>query len=315
MSLHSGLATWLEGLNATIAALREAGFEATPTNARESLANTTKAFVTKTVDVALTKDFCLTTPDFAVPVRAYVQDQHSKLPMIVYCHGGGHMAGSVSVYDPICRRISQQTGATVVALDYRLAPENPYPAGLNDLRAALKVVQKDAEQRGIYCAEGIVIGGDSGGGAMVASLAAEYSQSGHEEYTLLGQFMIYPSLDYQMRFDSYGRNGAGYLLEVPKISWYFDNYFSDSEQRKDASPIDMNLGAHYPPTLIISAGYDPLVDEAQQLLSNLQDAGVSATGVCHEDMIHAYLNLEDMVPEACAATYEAIGEFVGRCAK
>ena len=310
MSLHPSLGSWLEGLNVTVAALKKAGFEPTPTNARESLANTTKAFVTGAVETPIVKDFCLSTPGFAVPVRAYAQDLDSQLPLIVYCHGGGHMAGSISVYDPICRRISQRTGATVIALDYRLAPENRYPAGLNDLRHALKVVRRDAEKRGIHCADGIVLGGDSGGAAMVASLSAEYSVAPANTYQLLGQFLIYPSLDYQLRFDSYLRNGTGLLLERAKIAWYFDNYFESDEQRKGASPIDMEIGAHYPATLVVSAAYDPLVDEAKALISALKTHGVSVTELAHEDMVHAFLNLEDLVPEACAMSYEAMAKFV-----
>lgn len=310
MSLTPTLQAWLDELNPQVAALRAAGFEPTPTNARDGLANLTRGFVTEEIEVAYVKEFCLSTSPHAVPVRLYTNHKENNKPLIVYCHGGGHMSGSVTVYDPICKRISAKTGATVVSLDYRLAPECPYPAGLNDLRSALQCVLDDCQSRGFITAPTIVLGGDSGGGAMTTTVCAEISVHTGTRPPVIGQFLIYPSVDYQQRFDSIKRNGAGYLLEAPKIEWYFQNYFADKALRATASPIDKVIGPAYPPTLILSAQYDPLVDEAQAFAQLIQDSGKQAQYQCLAGMIHGFLNLEDLCKEACQESYSAIAEFV-----
>lgn len=307
MSDKERLNTWLEQLNETVASLKAAGFEATPTNARESLANLTAGFVTAPINVDHTKDFVASTEDYKVPVRVYASQIKNDQPLIVYAHGGGHMAGSVTVYNPICHRIAHYTGCTVVSVDYRLAPENQYPAGINDLRSTLNVIRDDLAQRGFQVGQKTIVAGDSAGGAMASTMALEAS---HGDLCIDGCILIYPSLDYSMRYDSYQKNGAGKLLENGKIQWYFDNYFGNQEDRDKASPIDMPIGERAPKTLIIAAEYDPLFDEAIAFAQKLKKHQGKVQTYIASDMVHAYLNLEDLTPDQCSETYTVINEFV-----
>lgn len=307
MSEVNKLNTWLTQLNETVAQLKASGFEPTPTNARESLANLTAGFVTEAVEVSIVRDFVCSADDYNVPVRVYADDKNSDKPLIIYAHGGGHMAGSVTVYQPICHRIAKHTGCTVVSADYRLAPENPYPAGLNDLRSVLRTIRHELDERGFKTSDKTIVAGDSAGGAMASTMALEASNG---KLDIDGCILIYPSLDYKMRFDSYKRNGAGKLLENGKIEWYFNNYFASDADRKSASPIDKTIGDNHPSTLIIAAEYDPLVDEALAYCEKLKRQNVPVTSLIARDMVHAFLNLEDMVPNSCKRSYDAMKKFV-----
>jgi acetyl esterase/lipase len=124
------------------------------------------------------------------------------------------------------------------------------------------------------------------------------------------QVLIYPSLDYTLDHASVRENGQGYLLEQARMAWYFDRYFQENEDRHAASPLYMPIMPNLPPTLVISAGYCPLRDEALAYVERLATSGVSHRHRHFADMIHAYLNLEALVPDACAQTYQEIGRFL-----
>ncbi|SEA13212.1 alpha/beta hydrolase [Microbulbifer marinus] len=304
--LEPKLAEWLQGVNAQMAQLKAAGFEPTPISARESLANLTRVFVEPGPEMAVCETM-VPGKRYAVPVRVYSPEQVEAAPSIIYCHGGGHMAGSVSVYDPICRRIAEQCARTVISVDYRLAPENPYPAGLEDLLSVVRGLGAVLDRKRIAHDDRWLLMGDSGGGALCAS-ASRLLQ--HERHAIAAQVLVYPSLDYTMQQPSIDENGSGYLLEKEKIGWYFDNYFAGAENRRDASPLHGEFTANLPQTLLITAEFCALRDEGLAYLERLRGAGVSAESLHFDDMIHAFLNLESLAPQACEKFYRHVAEFV-----
>lgn len=304
--LNEQLAKWLQAFNVQVEQLKATGFEPTPISAREGLANLTRSLVEPGPDMAVCETL-VPGKRYNVPVRIYRPDGAPAGPVIIYSHGGGHMAGSVTVYDPICRRIASACGRTVIALDYRLAPENPYPAGIEDLLTVVRGAGAALTRKGIDHDGHWILMGDSGGGAMTAS-ACHLLQ--HERHSVIGQVLIYPSLDYTMQLPSIVENGSGYLLEKEKIGWYFDNYFQGAENRYQCSPLYGEFTANLPPALVVTAEFCPLRDEGVAYVERLDGAGVDAECLHFDGMIHAFLNMESLVADDCQRFYRHVSEFV-----
>lgn len=300
------LAEWLEAVNAQVAQMKAAGFEPTPVNARESLANLTRNFVEPGPEMVVS-DTLVTGGEYAVPVRIYQPENPIDGAAIIYCHGGGHMAGSVTVYDPICRRVAEACQRPVISLEYRLAPENPFPAALNDLISVVRHLGAALDRKGIPHNGRWILMGDSGGGALCAS-ATRLLQ--HQPHNIDAQVLIYPSLDYTMQTPSIAENGRGYLLEKEKILWYFENYFRRAENPYLASPLHGEFTRNMPATLVVTAEFCPLRDEGVEYVCKVRDGGANAEHLHFGDMIHAFLNIESLVPEACGRVYRHVAEYL-----
>ncbi len=306
-----GLVQWLANLNQKKEELLNEGFKLSPINAREALAALTFGLVTDRPALSWVQDELLPAEPYNVPVRIYHPDYPQRLPVLIFFHGGGHMAGSVSVYDAINRKLALASNRIVVAAEYRLAPECPYPAAVTDACNVVKHVFSALDSRCLaYIPERLSVAGDSGGGALCAT--AVHTCQNDPDIRLHRQVLIYPSLDYTLAWPSIENYGAGYLLEKDKIQWYFDNYFQGDENRKDASPLYMALTRRLPETLVLTAGFCPLRDEGAAYARKLKSFGVPTEHVCYEDMIHAFLNLENLAKKACESAYRKIGEFLGR---
>lgn len=304
------LQEWLDNYNRLVKELRDNGFKQTPTNAREGLANLTRGLVTTWPDIPWVQDDLVDAPNYSVPVRIYHPAPDSRLPVLVYYHGGGHMAGSVIVYDPICRKMALASRHIVVSVDYRLAPECPYPAGVHDAYTVAKRIWATLDRRGLAYQRRLSLAGDSGGGALCASVAHIAQHDAGMD--VRRQALIYPSLDYTMSSVSIAENATGYLLEKEKIMWYFDNYFQNGENRKAASPLYMEVTNKFPQTLMVTAGFCPLRDEGIAYMQKVKLAGLQAEHIHFDDMIHAFLNMEDLAEESCATVYRKIGAFFNR---
>ena len=302
------LKEWLKGYNTLLRKLESNGFKATSTNAREGLANLTYTLVTRKTPIDWIQDDLVEGDEFNVPVRIYHPLPDAKLPVLLYFHGGGHMAGNVSVYDPICRRIASAAHHIVVSADYRLAPECPYPAGINDALSVTKNIWQTLNSRGILYHDRLSIAGDSAGGAICATVS--HSLQHDPAVTIDKQILIYPSLDYTMQADSIEQNGRGYLLEKEKIAWYFDNYFSRDEDREQCSPLFMEFSQRIPQSLVITAEFCPLRDEAMSYIRKLEESGVVYKHVQFIDMIHAFMNMEDLLKDQCDQLHNEIASFL-----
>jgi len=302
------LAAWLQSFNELLARLEREGFVDTPETAREGLARLTAGLVSESPALARVIDTSAEGPAGAVPLRIYHPQPEVTSALLVYLHGGGHMAGSIEVYDPICRKLALASGRIVVSVDYRLAPENPYPAGLDDAEATLRQVFGLLETQGIRFQRRLALGGDSGGGAMTATLA--HRLQADPDVNIEHQVLIYPGLDYTMRHASVEENGRGYLLHAEKIRWYFDRYLQGGEDRKAVSPLHMDFTPNLPATLLVTAAYDPLCDEGLAYLKRLAEAGVVRQHLHFDDQMHAFLNMEDVTTGACREFYRGAGEFL-----
>lgn len=307
-SVSPRLAPWLAELNRRIAALTATGFLPTAISAREALAGVTLLQLPPGPPIAWVNDELVPGPDYNVPVRIYHPEPGQARAVILFLHGGGHMAGGVSVYDPVCRRLAAATGRIVVSPEYRLAPENPYPAGLDDAHAVALGVWHALERRGLPHAPSLALAGDSAGGALCASICARAQDN--PALRIDHQVLIYPSLDYTLSLPSVRENAIGHFLETQRARWYFDHYFRHSEDRRAASPLHMPIGPRLPPTLLVTAGFDPLRDEGIAYLDRLGQAGVPCRHLHFDDMVHAFLNLENLVPDPCAAVYREIAAFL-----
>ena len=277
-------------------------------SSRAGLAALTKANVSTSEPMAAIINTEVDTGKRRIPVRIYRPALSGEPKVVVFIHGGGHLSGSVEVYDPVARHLAMATGNIVVSVDYRLAPENPYPAGLSDAKAVIENVWSLLESQHFPYTRQLTLIGDSGGGAFSATLAAYFSR---EQPGFIHRLvLIYPSLDYTLNWPSVQENGTGKLLDESKIRWYFQQYFRNEEDRKQTSPLYLPLSQDFPPTLVVSGGLDPLRDENFAFVARLQAERIPVQHVHFPGMTHAYLMLEDKVPQEAKATYLAIGDFV-----
>jgi len=294
-------------VNEAIAEAKASGGVATPELAREKLA-ALGAFVTKVPNIAFAKDRVITAANHDIPVKVYSPSPAQELPVLIYFHGGGHMCGSADLYDPMCRNMSLAAHCIVINVDYRLAPEFPYPDGIDDAEYVVKNYQSVLQDLSFN--NKLVIGGDSAGGAICTSLTMRKTADPALDFSK--QILIYPSVDYTMSSPSIEENGTGFFLEKARIDWYFDNYFVDPNDRKNASPLYGPVNAESPESLVILAGCDPLRDEGASYARKLVEAGVSVEKYQFDNMIHAFMNLEDLVPEECSRLYQLMGDFVNK---
>ncbi|MCF7982852.1 MAG: alpha/beta hydrolase [Thiohalocapsa sp.] len=302
------LREWLETVRAARAVAHANNYRRTVTNAREFFDATVRGFVTRRPEVALVRDDVIVAPDYPVPVRIYHPAPDEERPVLLFLHGGGHVAGSVAVYDPLARKLALATGWIVVAVEYRLAPECPYPAGLKDSMACAKRVFRCLASQQMRYERRLALIGDSAGGALCATLShlAQFEPALEIE----AQALIYPSLDYTLSQPSVREYAEGYLLERDRILWLFDSYLQEHQDRRRVSPLFMEITDALPRTLVVTGEFDPLRDEGALYAARLESHGIATEHRTMPGLVHAYLNLEDLVPDACADTYAVVARFL-----
>lgn len=290
--------------------LATVNYKPNQTNIREALAAMTAKYMLPFESSSiLALDDTVLNGYYPVPVRVYVPILTKPLPVAIFIHGGGHMAGNISVYDGIARRLAAATEYVLVAIDYRLAPEFAYPTALDDCRAVIRNVFNVLAGRNIqYVDKQLTLIGDSAGGAICASLVMD------KEFVALHllskQVLIYPSLDYTCSLPSFTQFGEGYLLEKAKMQFYFNSYFQNGENFRQKSPLYNEFYANMPKTLVVVAEYDPLLDEGILYQRYAAQVGVNAELLKVPGVIHAYLMLESLCPAECEKTYAEISRFL-----
>ncbi len=236
-----------------------------------------------------------------IPARFYRATKgKGPCPLLVYFHGGGFMLGSLTLYDTTCRRLAANGECAVLSVDYRLAPETQFPGAVLDSYAATRWASDNAEMLNIDPAR-IAVGGDSAGGNLAAVVSQMAQDSG--EFQVALQVLIYPITDHSREYPSYERNASGYMLTRKALHWFMDNYIPDPEDRKDpmASPMLRPSLKGQPPALVISAEFDPLVDDNDAYVKKLRDAGVPTEYVCFPGMIHPFFTLGGVVEDTAKA--------------
>jgi acetyl esterase/lipase len=312
------LVPFLEQANTAIAAFKATGQGFSAELVRQGLDNLS-ALIGAGPNIAIIKDDSLATPSHNIPVRIYNPAPNDVLPVLLHFHGGGHMCGSVDLYDPISRKLALATHAIVICADYRLAPEHPYPAGLDDCQQLLERYKSLLTD--MKYSDELYIAGDSAGGAICTSLVMNNSinEVTSDSVIIDKQILVYPSVDYTMVSASVEENGQGFLLEKDKVKWYFQQYFQAGSLDKDevaqakavkASPLLGQFSANMPTTIVITAGCDPLRDEGVAYAKSLEEVGVNVEHYSFDGMTHAYMLLNDLVSDECEQTYQLIGQFV-----
>jgi acetyl esterase len=234
----------------------------------------------------------------SIPARFYRATKAARAcPLVVFFHGGGWVVGSLEGYDTPCRRLAVKADCAVMSIGYRLAPETQFPGAIQDAYAATSWCWRNAARLGIDPAR-IAVCGDSAGGNLAAVVAQMSRDS--REFDLARQLLVYPATDISREWPSYERNASGYMLTADALRWFIDKYVPDPEDRKDprVSPMRHSDHANLPPALIISAEFDPLVDENEAYADRLSSAGVPTKYVCFAGMIHPFFTLGGLIEDA-----------------
>ena len=233
-----------------------------------------------------------------VPSRLYRPSARTDIGLLVYYHGGGWVIGNVNSHDNVCRSLANLTGHAVLSVDYRLAPENPFPAAVEDAMCSLRWAYENASELGID-PERIAVGGDSAGG----NLAAIVSQQ--RPVPLRFQMLIYPATDMARTFASHVENAAGPVLTSGAMDWFLGHYLPAGTDPKDplASPFFApdSLVKGAPPALVITAQYDPLRDEGEAYGRRLIENGVSASIMRYDGMYHGFFSMMGILDDATTA--------------
>jgi acetyl esterase len=240
-------------------------------------------------------------------LRIYRPSGHGPFPLLAFFHGSGFVLCSLDTHDGMCRNLCSGAGCVVVSVDYRLAPEHKYPAGLDDCVFATRWIADHAvELEGD--ARRLIVGGDSAGGNLAAATALRLRDLGGPP--LAGQLLIYPVTDYHTPgTPSYRENADGYGLTRDTMVWFWDHYLSDAAQAIDpyVSPLRAPDLAKLPPALVLTAEYDPLRDEGEAYAEKLRDAGTPATMSRWNGMNHGFLfwvgrvnKADEAMRECCA---------------
>jgi acetyl esterase len=210
------------------------------------------------------------------------------LPVLVYLHGGGWVAGSVATHDPFCRLLSEAAGVIIASVEYRLAPEHPHRAALEDAVTAVHWAAHNAAQWG-GDADRLAVGGDSSGGHL-AAVAANRLCATREAPALRALMLLYPVTDHpNANHLSYSENGTGFGLEAKLMRWFWEQYARGfSPDDPDVSPLRLHKVPPLPPTLVATAEYDVLRDDGIDYAEKLTAAGVEVTHLHAPDMHHNF---------------------------
>jgi acetyl esterase len=212
----------------------------------------------------------------------------APLPVMVYLHGGGWVAGSVATHDPFCRLLSEAAGVILVSVEYRLAPEHAYPAAVEDTLAAAHWVRAHAAEWG-GDPQRLALGGDSAG-ANLAAVAANRLCAAPEWHVLRALLLLYPVTDSpQASHPSYTENATGYGLEAGAMRWFWQQYAPGvSPADPESSPLQLHKLPPLPPTLVATAEYDVLRDEGLAYARKLETSGIAVTRLHAPDMHHNF---------------------------
>jgi len=248
--------------------------------------------------------------DRDIPIRLYRPRPEPGLPCTVYLHGGGWVLGNLDTNDSIAWGLAEGTGAAVVAVDYRLAPEDPYPAAFRDCQDVLAHLAGAGEELGVDPAR-LAVCGDSAGGNLAAAVSLAARDAGWPR--LSAQALVYPVLGTDVNNESYRRNAEAPMLTRAEMIHYLDAYLG--EARADPEPYAMPLAADdlggLPPTLVHTAEFDPLRDEGKLYADRLKSAGNEVVYRCAERMIHGFLRAR-FAGGVARAEFDALCSFLRR---
>jgi acetyl esterase len=275
--------------------------------ARERMHN---AFINKGIqeEIEVVKDFTIPCPGYRIGARVYSPTPNKKQPCLLFFHGGGWTLNDLDTHDKLCRSIAKKVEVVVVSIDYRLSPENKYPAAIEDAYTALTWVYFNAGLLNIETNK-IAVGGDSSGGTQATVLC--HLTRDRQGPKIAFQWMIYPVTDYYLPgTKSYIENERGYSMNKDFMVWFWNNYLPNNIDVNDPyiSPLRATNFKNLPPAFIMTANYDPLRDEGEEYGKKLQEAGIKVRIQRYEDQMHGFLLQRHRIDNASKAFDEAVEE-------
>ncbi len=260
-------------------------------------------------ELALICDLACPGPGDEIGLRLYdAREEREAGPLLLFFHGGGFVLGDLDTHEPICAELARRLDMPVVAVDYRLAPEHPWPAGAEDCIAAARWVAANPEALGRE-ATGLVLAGDSAGGnfTIITALALRDEPAA---VPVLAQWPIYPAADPAKGYPSYEDFGSGYLLTHDSMRWFDDCYRPDGKDWRYSPLVKSQEGM--PPTLVVTASLDPIRDQGRAYAAATSQAGVPTIFYEANGNIHGFMNLRKAIPssdrdvEACVAALQLL---------
>ncbi|PWN59331.1 alpha/beta hydrolase [Chryseobacterium viscerum] len=254
----------------------------------------------KKESVAMIEELNIQQENHQIPIRIYRPNgaKTENSSAIIYIHGGWFIAGGYETHDAVVRKLANKTGSVIIFIDYRLAPEHPFPAGLNDCIDGIQWVVDNAESIGID-PDKIGIIGDSAGGALSTAVSTQIG----EQFKF--QVLIYPAADNQLNSKSWETYENGPVLNkqggIEAWEWYLPKEEKDNPL---AIPVLIKDFKETPPTLVILAEHDPLLDDGKTLSLNMENAGVTLTTSLYKDMVHGFMHMGELLEEVQSAVDE-----------
>jgi acetyl esterase len=277
----------------------------TPERSRLRLLAETRAFAGEPKLRGPVRDLQIPGPAGMLRARHYDPGTPGTPPLIVFFHGGGHVIGDLDTHDQPCRILCHHAGAQVLSVEYRKAPEDPFPAAADDAVAAFEWAAAHAAELGADPAR-LAVAGDSAGGNLAAVVAGIAAQSDGPAPAL--QLLIYPGTERETRRPSMDLFGEGFFLTTEDIDWFFNHYAPSP----DVTDPRLNPAAHgdlsgFPPAIVVTAGFDPLRDEAEEYAGDLRAAGVPVLLRRFDDLSHGILNMTGVSSDCYSAVVEMAG--------
>jgi acetyl esterase len=249
-------------------------------------------------EVGKVEDRTVDGPDGPVPIRIYWPvGATAPLPVVVFFHGGGWVIGGIESHDGTVRSLVDLTGFVFVSVDYRLAPEHPFPAAPEDCYAATIWVAEHAAELGVSPTH-IAVAGDSAGGNLAAVVALMARDRGGPD--LAFQLLVYPCTDFEpSAHASHDENASGYFLTRDAMEWFYGHYAPDADPTHAyLAPIKALDLAGLPPAFVITAEFDPLRDEGEAYAQRLREAGVEVEAVRYDGQIHGFFSMTTVLERA-----------------
>lgn len=277
--------------------------------ARAQFMRSRAAYLAPAQAVASVEDRTVPGPAGGFPIRVYRpagSTAGAALPALVFFHGGGWVFGDIESHDALCRELCNLAGCAVVSVGYRVAPEDKFPAAVEDALAAVRYVAGSARALGIDGGR-LAVGGDSAGGTLAAVAALTFRDQGGPRLSF--QALIYPVTDMTLDSPAYQRIATGYTLPRERMLFFREAYLRSPEDIADwrASPLKAGDVSNLPPALVLTAAQDPLVDEGKAYADRLAAAGVPVTYSCYEGMVHGFLTMAGAVEAGHAGIAEVAG--------
>jgi acetyl esterase len=246
-------------------------------------------------------------PRGPIPLRAYrPAEQNAAAPVLVFAHFGGGVVGDLETCDVLCRILARIARCPVVSVDYRLAPEHPFPAGLDDVLAAFRWARDNAPRFGAPAGQA-AIGGDSMGGNLAAVIPQDLKRAGEPQPAL--QLLIYPAVDITTEVPLTKGDAGAYPLSPALIDWFTTNYLGPDGTRSDlrASPMLAEDLTGLAPAIMITAGFDPVLGQGEAYVERLREAGVPVMYRCFDSLVHGFSACTGVIPAVDVACREIAG--------